>query len=77
MVFGDNLHANAIFSKTKISKIIQFGGFYSRISEPLMKISLPLIKHIIKPLARRVFMPSGLTTAVSLKDKAISKETHG
>lgn len=22
-------------------------------------------------------MPSGLTTAVSLKDKAISKETHG
>ena len=42
-------------SKAQISKIIQSGGFLGRLLSPLLKTRLPLIKNVIKPLAKSVF----------------------
>ena len=39
-------------SKAQISKIIQSGGFLGRLLGPLLKTGLPLIKNVIKPLAK-------------------------
>ena len=41
-------------SKAQISKIIQLGGFLGRLLDPLLKTGLPLIKNVIKPLAKSV-----------------------
>ena len=38
----------------QISKIIQSGGFLGRLLGPLLKTGLPLIKNVIKPLAKSV-----------------------
>ena len=74
--FVNNSHASAKLSKTHISNIIQFGGFFRRILEPL-KVRLPLMKNIIKPLTKSVLIPLGLTVAVSAIDSPISKKIHG
>ena len=42
-------------SKAQISKIIQSGGFLGKRLGPLLKTRLPLIKNVIKPLAKKVF----------------------
>ena len=41
--------------KTQLSKMIQSGGFFDRLLGPLRKTGLPLIKNVIKPLAKSVF----------------------
>ena len=38
--------------KTEISNVIQSGGFLGRRLGPLLKIGLPLMKNVIKPLAK-------------------------
>ena len=45
--------------------MIQLGGFLGRLLSPLLKIGLPLIKSVIKPLAKSVLIPLGLTAAAS------------
>ena len=40
--------------KTHLSKMIQSGGFLSRILGPLLKTELPLMKSVIQPLAKSV-----------------------
>ena len=50
-------------SKTQLSKMIQSGGFLGGLLGRLWKTGLPLIKNIIKPLAKSVLIPLGLTTA--------------
>ena len=37
-------------SKTQISKIVKLAGFLDRLLGPLMKVSLPFMKNVIKPL---------------------------
>ena len=37
--------------------MIQSGGFLGRLLGPLLKSGLPLIKSIIKPLAKSVLIP--------------------
>ena len=59
-------------SKTQISKMIQSGGFLGRLLGPLLKTGLPLMKHMIKPLAKSVLIPLGLTAAESAADAGIS-----
>ena len=49
--------------------MIQSGGFLG----PLLKTGLPLIKNLIKPLAKSVLIPLGLT-AVELADAGIHKK---
>ena len=55
-------------SKGQINKIIQSGGFLSKLLGPLLKTGLPLIKNVIKPLAKSVFIPLGLTAATATAD---------
>ena len=43
--------------------MIQSGGFLGRLLGPLLKTGLPLIKNVIKPLAKSVLIPLGLTAA--------------
>ena len=52
-------------SKAQVSKIIQSGGFLGKLLGPLLKTRLPLIKKVIKPLAKSALIPLGLTAAGS------------
>ena len=65
------------WSKAQISKMIQFGGFPGKLLGPLLKTGLPLIKNVIKPLAKRVLIPLGLTAAASAVDDVIQKKVLG
>ena len=64
-------------SKAQISKIFQSGGFLGRLLGPLLKTGLPVIKNIIKKLAKSVLIPLGLTAAVSAADAGIHKKILG
>ena len=57
--------------------MIQFGGFLGRLLDPLLKTGLPLIKNVIKPLAKSVLIPLGLTAAASAADAGIHKKILG
>ena len=61
-------------SKAQINKIIQSGGFLSKLLGLLLKTGLPLIKNVIKPLAKSVLIPLGLTAAASAADAGIHKK---
>ena len=52
--FADNLSTDIKFSKAELSKMIQSGGFLGKLLGPLLKTGLPLIKSVIKPLAKTV-----------------------
>ena len=64
-------------SKAQIYKIIQSGRFLDRLLGPLLKPGLPLIKNVIKPLAKSVLIPIGLTAAASAADAGIHKKLLG
>ena len=57
--------------------MIQLGGFLGRLLGPLLKTGLPLIKNVIKPLAKSVLIPLGLTAAASAADAGIHKKILG
>ena len=57
--------------------MIQSGGFLGRLLGPLLKTGLPLIKNVIKPLAKSVLIPLGLTAAASAADAGIHKKILG
>ena len=44
---------------------------------PLLKIGLPLIRNILKPLAKSIWIPLGLTASTSITDAAIHKKMFG
>ena len=54
--------------------MIQSGGFLGKLWGPLLKTGLPLIKNVIKPLAKIVLIPLGLTAAASAADAGIHKK---
>ena len=58
-------------------EIGQSGGFLGRLLGPLLKTGFPLMKNLIKPLAKSVLIPLGLTAAVSATDAVIHKKTFG
>ena len=64
-------------SKTQLSKMIQSGGFLGKLLGPLPKTGLPLMKSVIKPLAKSVLIPLGLTAAASAADAGIHKKILG
>ena len=64
-------------SKTQLSKMIQSEGFLGRLLGSLLKTGLPLIKNVIKPLAKSVLIPLGLTAAASAADAGIHKKILG
>ena len=55
--------------------MIQSGGFLGRLLGPLLKTGLPLMKNVLKPLAKRIFTLLGLTAAVSAADAGICKKS--
>ena len=57
--------------------MIQSGGFLGRLLGPLLKTGLPLIKNVIKPSAKSVLIPLGLTAAASAADLGIHKKILG
>ena len=61
-------------SKTQLSKMIQSGGFLGRLFDPFLKTGLPLIKNVIKPLAKSDLILLGLTVAASAADAGIHRK---
>ena len=57
--------------------MIQSGGFLGKLLGPLLKTELPLIKIVIKALAKSVLVPLGLTAAASAADAGIHKKISG
>ena len=55
----------------------QSAGYLGRLLGPLLKTGLPLIKNVIKPLAKSVLIPLGLTAAASAVDAGIHKKILG
>ena len=74
VAFSNYLSTDIKLSKTQLSKMIQSGGFLGRLLGPLLKTGLPLIKNVIKPLAKSVLIPLGLTAAASAADAGIHKK---
>ena len=72
--FANYLSTDIKLSKTQLSKMIQSGGFLGRLLGPLLKTGLPLIKNVIKPLAKSVLIPLGLTAVASAADAGIHKK---
>ena len=72
--FANNLSTDIKFSKAQLSKMIQSGGFLGKLLGPLVKTGLLLIKSVIKPLAKSVLVPLGLTAAALAVDAGIHKK---
>ena len=69
--FNKNMSTDLKLFKTQISKIIHSGGFLGRLLGPLLKTGLPLMKNVIKALAKSVLISLGLTVAGSAADAGI------
>ena len=55
--FAKNTSTDFKLSKTQLSKMIQSGGLLGKLLGPLLRTGLPLMKSVIKPLAKSVFYP--------------------
>ena len=75
--FANHSSTDIKLSKTQLSKMIQSGGFLGKLLGPLLKTGLPLMKSVIKPLAKSVLIPLGLTAAASAADAGIHKKVLG
>ena len=71
---ANNFSANIKLSKTQLHKIGQSGGFLGGLVTPLLKTGLPLMKNVLKPLAKSILIPLRLTAAASGTDAAIHKK---
>ena len=75
--FANNLSTDIKFSKAQLSKMIQSGRFLGKFLGPLLRTGLPLMKSVIKPLAKTVLIPLGSTAAASAADAGIHKKILG
>ena len=75
--FNNKMSTDLKLSKAQIKKIIQSGGFFSKLLGLLLKRGLPLIRNVIKPLANSVLIPLRLTAAASAPDAGIHKKILG
>ena len=57
-----------------MGKIEQSGEFLGRLLGPLLKNGLPLIKNVLKPLAKSVLISLGLTAAAAATTDTDIKE---
>ena len=72
--FVNYLSTDIKLSKAQLLRMIQSGSLLGRLLGSLLKTGLPLIKDVIKPLAKSVLIPLGLTTAPSAADAGIHKK---
>ena len=75
--FANNSSGNIKLSKSQLHKIRQSGGFLGRLLGLLLKTRLPLMKNVLKPLAKSVLIQLGLTTAAAATDADIHKKMFG
>ena len=75
--FANHSLTDIKLSKTQLSKMIQSGGFLGKLLGLLLKTGLPLMKSVIKSLAKSVLIPLGLTAAASAADAGIHKKILG
>ena len=75
--FSNHLSTDIKLTKTQLSKIVQSEGFLGRLLGPLFKTGLTLISNVIKPLAKSVLIPLGLTAAASAADMGMHKKILG
>ena len=75
--FANHTSADIKLSKTQLSKTIQLAGFLGRLLGPLLRTGLPLMKSVIKPLAKSVLVALALTAAASAADAGVHKKTLG
>ena len=75
--FANHLSTDIKLLKTQLYKIIQSGRFLGGLLDPLLKTGLPLIKNAIKPLAKSVLIPLGLTASASAAVAGINKKIVG
>ena len=73
--FANNSSKDIKLSKTQIPKVVQSGVFLGRLLGLLLKVGLLLMKNVFQPLAKSVFIPSGLTTAASAADAEIHEKS--
>ena len=71
--FANHSSIGIKLSKTQLSEMIQSGGFLGnllgKLAGPLMKVTMPLAKHVLAPL--------GLSAAMSAIDGSIQKKMLG
>ena len=75
--FENYLSTDIKLSKTQISKMIQSGRFLGRLPGPLLKKGLPLVKNVIKTLAKSILIPLGSNAASSAAYAGIHKKIFG
>ena len=75
--FANKSSTDIMLSKIELSKMIQLGRFLGRLLGPLLKTGLPLMKNVIKTLAKSVLIPLGSTAAVPAADAGIYKKILG
>ena len=73
-LFSEKSSTDTKSSKTPIPKMTQSRGFLGRLLGPVLKTELPLIKNVIKPLAKSVLIPIGFTAAASATDAGKHKK---
>ena len=66
--FANKWSTNIKLSKAQLSKMIQSAGSLGMLLGPLLKTEWPLIKNVIKPLAKSILIPLGLTAAASVAE---------
>ena len=76
-IFANNLSTDIKLTKTQLSLMIKSGGFLGRLLGLLLKTELPLMKNVIKPLAKSILL-AGASTAdsVTLKKSQDPVQQH-
>ena len=72
--FANHKSTDIKLSKTQLSKMIKSRGFLDRLLGPLLRTGLSLMNSVIKPLAKSVLVPLGLTVAASAANVGIHKK---
>ena len=71
-VIYNNFSTDVKLSKVQLKKLAQSGGFLGRLLGPLLKVGLPLMKSVIKPLGLL-----GLPAVSSAIDAGFQKKIYG
>ena len=66
-----------ILLKGTTSKITSQEGGFSKFFGSVMAAGLPLMKNVLTPLAKIVFLPLGLSAGMSAADATIQKSIYG
>ena len=72
-----SLENRIILLKGTTRKISSQEGGYLNFLKPLISVGLPLMKNILTPLAKSVFVPLGLRPAASATNAAVQKKIFG